>query len=76
MVSLTWFLSASSYHPRYQIRSPMYIRGLIPRNFAEFAKAVPIGVTGMVPYAREMWAITTDSLKRHQSKQKGIENTR
>ena len=34
--------SASHYHPRYQSRSSMYIRGLIPRNFAELAEAVPI----------------------------------
>ena len=27
---------------RYQSRSSMYIRGLIPRNFAELAEAVPI----------------------------------
>ena len=40
MVSVT---SASRYHPRYQNRSSMYIRGLIPRNFAELAEAVPIG---------------------------------
>ena len=33
---------ASRYHPRYQSRSSMYIRGLIPRNFAELAEAVPI----------------------------------
>ena len=39
MVSVT---SASRYHPRYQSRSSMYIRGLIPRNFAELAEAVPI----------------------------------
>ena len=36
--------SASSYHPRYQSRSLMYIRGLIPRNFAELAESVPIGL--------------------------------
>ena len=30
------------YNPRYQTRSAMYIRGLIPRNFGEFAEAVPI----------------------------------
>ena len=29
--------------PRYQSRSSMYIRGLIPWNFAEFAAVVPIG---------------------------------
>ena len=39
MVSVT---SASRYHPRYQSRSSVYIRGLIPRNFAELAKAVQI----------------------------------
>ena len=40
MISVT---SASSYHPRYQSRFSMYIRGLIPRNFGELAEAVPIG---------------------------------
>ena len=35
--------SASLYHPHYPSRSSMYIRGLIPRNYAESAKAVPIG---------------------------------
>ena len=34
--------SASRYHQRYQSRSSMYIRGLIPRNFAELAEAVLI----------------------------------
>ena len=29
--------SASRYHPRYQSRSSMYIRGVIPRNFEELA---------------------------------------
>ena len=46
MVSVTsvscYLTSASHYHPRYQSRSSMYIRGLIPRNFAELAEAVPI----------------------------------
>ena len=37
--------SASRYHPRCQSRSSMYIRGLIPRNFAELADAVPIDKT-------------------------------
>ena len=32
---------ASRYYPRYQSRSSMYIRGLIPRNSAELAEAVP-----------------------------------
>ena len=31
--------SASCYHPRYQRRPSMNIRGLIPRNFAELAEA-------------------------------------
>ena len=35
--------SASRYHPRFQSRTSLYIRGLIPRNFAELAEAVPIG---------------------------------
>ena len=39
MVSVT---SASRYHPRYQRRSSVYIRGLIPRNFAELAEAIQI----------------------------------
>ena len=39
MVSVT---SASRYHSRYQSRSSAYIRGLIQRNFAELAEAVPI----------------------------------
>ena len=46
MVSVTsasrYIMSASHNHPRYQSRSSMCIRGLIPRNFAEFAEAVPI----------------------------------
>ena len=37
-----YITSASRYHPRYQRRPSMYIRGLIPRNFAELAEAVPI----------------------------------
>ena len=48
MVSVTtasrYITSASRYHPRYQSRSSMHIRGLIPRNFAELAEAVPISV--------------------------------
>ena len=46
MVSVTsalrYITSASRYHPRYQSRSSMNIRGLIPRNFAELAEAVLI----------------------------------
>ena len=37
-----YITSASFYHPCYQSRSPMYIRGLIQRNFTELANAVPI----------------------------------
>ena len=49
---LTWFsvtsasryiTSASRFHPHYQRRSSMYIRGMIPWNFAELAAVVPIG---------------------------------
>ena len=39
-----YITSASRYHPRYQSRSSMFIRGLIPRNFAELAVTVPIVV--------------------------------
>ena len=39
---LLYIMSASRDHLRYQSRSLMYIRGLIPRNFAELAEAVPI----------------------------------
>ena len=36
-------MSASRYiSPAYQSIYSMYIRGLIPRNFAELAEAVPI----------------------------------
>ena len=46
MVSVTpasrYITSASRYHPRYQRRSPMFIHGLIPRNFEELAESVPI----------------------------------
>ena len=46
MVSVTsvsrYITSVSRYHLRYQSRSSMYICGLIPRNLAELAEAVPI----------------------------------
>ena len=35
--------SALCYHTRYQSRSSMFFRGLIPRKFAELAEAAPIG---------------------------------
>ena len=41
-----YITSASRYHLRYQSRCSMYIRGLIPRYFAELAEAVPIEVKG------------------------------
>ena len=48
MVSVTsasrYITPASRYHPRYQSRSSMYILGLIPRNFAELAEAVPVAI--------------------------------
>ena len=34
--------SATGYHPYYQSRSWMYIRGLIPQNFVELTEIVPI----------------------------------
>ena len=44
MVSVTsasrYIMSASRFHPRYQSRSSMYIRGLSPPYFAELAEAV------------------------------------
>ena len=40
--------SASYYYLRYQSRSSMYIRGLIPQNFPELAKAVPIAVRSVI----------------------------
>ena len=46
MVSVTsasrYITSASLYYPRDQRRSSMYIRCLIPRNFAELAEAVQV----------------------------------
>ena len=54
MVSVTsssrYITSASSCHPRYQSRSSMYIRCLIPRNSAEFAEAVRIGVYNLLAH--------------------------
>ena len=49
MVSVTsaarYITSASSYHPRYQSKSSMYIRCLILRNLAELVEAVSIEIT-------------------------------
>ena len=50
MVSVTsasrYITSTSRYDPRYQKRFSMYICGLIPRNFAKLAEAVPIATKG------------------------------
>ena len=52
MVSVTsafrYVTTASHYDLRCQSRSSMYIRGLIPRNFAVLAEAVPIGSKAVV----------------------------
>ena len=42
MSASCYITSVSHYHPPYQSRSSMYIRGLIPWNIAELAEAVPI----------------------------------
>ena len=67
MVSVTsasrYITSVSRYHPRYQSRSSIYIRGLISRNFAELAEAVPI----------EMSSVTdTGSVSRDKGRQKDV----
>ena len=53
MVSVTsasrYISLASRYHPRYQSRSSMYIRGLIPWNFAELVEAVLIDCLLLLP---------------------------
>ena len=52
MVSVTsasrFITPSSRYHPCYQSRSSMYIRGLIQQNFAELVEAVPIDYSGSV----------------------------
>ena len=59
MVSVTspsrYLTSVSRYHLPYQSRSLMYIRGLIPQNFAELAEAVPIGLG----FNTHLYAIST-----------------
>ena len=56
MVSVTstsrYIASASRDHPRYKSRSSMYIRGLIPRIFAELAEAVPIAISRVEIFSR------------------------
>ena len=67
MVSVTsasrYITSASRYHPRYQSRSSMYTRGLIPRNFAELAEAVPIEVESDVKTSAQRSTTLTHVLK-------------
>ena len=48
MSASCYITPASRYHPRYQSRSSMYIRSLIPRNFTELAEAVPIDISAHV----------------------------
>ena len=51
MVSVTsasrYITPGSRYPPLYQSRPSMYIRGLIPWNFAELAEVVPIATFGV-----------------------------
>ena len=42
MSASRYITAASCYHPRYQSRYSMYICGLIPRDVADLAEAVPI----------------------------------
>ena len=44
-VSVHFITSASRYHSRYQSRSSMYFRGLVPRNFAELTETIPIAAS-------------------------------
>ena len=59
MVSVTsasrYITSASRYHPRFQRRFSMFIRGLIPQNLAELAKAVPIDLNGVLLVGVVCW---------------------
>ena len=54
--ALRYITSVSRNHQRYQSRSSIYIRGLIPWNFAELAEAVPIDhqSENLTAYDREM----------------------
>ena len=69
MTSVSRYISsASCYHPRYQIRSLMYIRGLIPWNFAELAEAVPIETNPLYGQEENRTLIVTLKLE-HRVKQ-------
>ena len=73
MVSVTsasrYVTSASRYHPRNQSRSSMYIRGLIPWNFAELSEAVPIDILYVRKSPSKLTTIflTTAEAKRKNS---------
>ena len=43
-------IDSNTDHLRFQSRSSMYIRGLIRRNFAELAEAVPIAFDCILMY--------------------------
>ena len=53
MVSVTLALRKATSASRFQSRSSMYIRGLIPRNSTELAEAFPIDST-IVYFAVDM----------------------
>ena len=61
MVSVTsashYITAESCYSPRYQSKSSMYMRDLIPRNSSELAEAVPIDVYS-VPNANGLADLT------------------
>ena len=59
--------SASRYHPRYQSRSSMYIRGLMPRNFAELAESVPIAEKRSIKGDPMVWLHSRDVILHARS---------
>ena len=61
MTASHYITSESRYHSRYRSRSSMYIRGLIPRNLAELAEAVLIGLG----YERYSYGLFRDTLYKH-----------
>ena len=63
-VNMFFVMPASCYitsASRFQSRSSMYIRGLIPRNFAELTEAVPI-VGGGVARVRSLFCFAVLSV--------------
>ena len=75
MVSVTsasfHITSASRHHPRYQIRSSMFIHVLFPRNFAKLAEAVPIGMNQRIKVLRQdshpVWGLTHHLRAHHRA---------